>query len=183
MQDLSHEKLDVAIPALDRRDEIGLMAPAVQTFRPGLLEAKHLAEEKEADRTLRLHRQDAMDHHTAEFGGSVARVMSTLADAAERMRAAAARMTETAEQVEAQAAGTAQQADGSSRDLASVVAATEQLTASIGEITRQVATAAEVAQRAVGQSERTEGVMRSLTDAAERVSNVVHLIAGIAGQT
>jgi methyl-accepting chemotaxis protein len=77
-------------------------------------------------------------------------------------------------------AGAAQQVSGSIR---SVAAATEELDASIGEISRQVSQAAEVSHRAVGEAEVTSGSVRGLSQAADRIGEVGTLIAAIASQT
>ena len=68
-------------------------------------------------------------------------------------------------------------------DVHAVAAASEELAASIGEIGRQVATAASVAQDAVAQAQSTDLIMRELATAAEKIGEVVSLITAIAGQT
>jgi methyl-accepting chemotaxis protein len=65
----------------------------------------------------------------------------------------------------------------------SVASAVEQLTASVDEISRQVATAAEVARDAVRSAETGHATMRGLAEATARIGDVVRLISDIAGQT
>jgi methyl-accepting chemotaxis protein len=62
-------------------------------------------------------------------------------------------------------------------------AATEELSSSISEISHQVAQCTDIARRAVGESERTADSFRGLSEATERIGDVVRLIAGIADQT
>ena len=64
-----------------------------------------------------------------------------------------------------------------------VAAAAEQLTASIGEINRQVVQAARVSESAVADARRTDGVVRALADGARKINDVVGLITSIASQT
>jgi methyl-accepting chemotaxis protein len=61
--------------------------------------------------------------------------------------------------------------------------ATEEISASTGEISRQSRTSSDIAQDAVRQAESTDGRMTELLDAASRIGDVVNLITAIAGQT
>jgi methyl-accepting chemotaxis protein len=64
-----------------------------------------------------------------------------------------------------------------------VAAAAEQLTASISEISRQVAQSAQRSGQAVADAQRTDVIVRALAEAAEKIGHVVGLISNIAGQT
>ncbi len=57
------------------------------------------------------------------------------------------------------------------------------MSASIGEIGRQVEQSAAIAQRAVAEAEKTNGTVQGLAEAAEKIGAVVELITGIAEQT
>jgi methyl-accepting chemotaxis protein len=174
---------DVAIPATDRTDEIGDMARAVEIFKTNMIEAGRLAVEQEAARAARSRRQDAMDRHTQAFGTSVTGVMAALGNAAGNMRKAADVMTEAASAVHREASETAGGAGKSSADLTAVAAAVEQFTASVGEISRQVAVASEVATQAVQRAESSQNTIRGLADSTARIGDVVRLIDTIASQT
>ena len=63
------------------------------------------------------------------------------------------------------------------------VAATEELSESIQEIGRQATRGLSMAQSAVSDAGRTQKVIRSLDDAAERIGSVVGAISAIAAQT
>jgi methyl-accepting chemotaxis protein len=64
-----------------------------------------------------------------------------------------------------------------------VAAAAEELSASIGEISRQVAHSADLTSQAVRDAKRTDTTVRALSEAADRIGNVVGLITSIANQT
>jgi methyl-accepting chemotaxis protein len=183
MTKLAEGDKTVDVPARDNTDEIGDMARAVEVFKQNAIVAERLETEQEAARTARARRQDAMDRHTQEFGTTITGVMASLAGSAEGMRRASDAMSDAAKAVHDQAAGTAEGAAKSSQDLTAVAAAVEQLTASVEEISRQVATAADVARQAVGRAEASHGTMQSLSEATARIGDVVHLISDIAGQT
>jgi methyl-accepting chemotaxis protein len=174
---------EIDIPGADNRDEIGDMARAVNVFKVNMIEAERLAAEQEAARTARSRRQDAMDQHTQTFGNSVTGIMTALGNAAGNMRKAADIMTEAASAVHQEASETADGAGKSSADLTAVAAAVEEFTASVGEISRQVAVASEVASQAVQRAESSQATIRGLADSTARIGDVVRLIDSIAGQT
>ena len=66
------------------------------------------------------------------------------------------------------------------RDIAS---ATDELAASVMEIDRQVAQSNAIAEKAVGEAERTNAAVQELSEAAKRIGDVVRLITDIAEQT
>jgi methyl-accepting chemotaxis protein len=175
--------LEVPVPGAGRRDELGLLAGALETFRENGLKARRLEKEAQAERAARERRQAAMDRHTQEFGASISGVMSKLGGAAEDMRRAAEEMAQAAEHTRDGTTKTTAGAEVSAGNLAAVAAATEELTASVGEIARQVTQAADAARAAVSRAEATDATVRGLSEAAGQVGEVVRLIAGIAEQT
>ena len=66
------------------------------------------------------------------------------------------------------------------RDIAS---AADELAASVMEIDRQVAQSNAIADKAVGEAERTNAAVQELDEAAKRIGDVVSLITDIAEQT
>ena len=64
-----------------------------------------------------------------------------------------------------------------------MAAATEELAASIREISGQVTHASEVSRRAAEEGERAQGQIRGLSDAAGRIGDVARLIEDIAQRT
>jgi methyl-accepting chemotaxis protein len=64
-----------------------------------------------------------------------------------------------------------------------VAAATEELTASVGSITQQVARSAEIAAKAADEARRTNQVVEGLANGTQKIGEVVTLIQTIASQT
>ena len=183
MRQLATGNHGVVVTGADGRDEIADMARALNVFKANMIETERLSGEQEAARAARSRRQDAMDRHTQAFGSSVSGVMSALGTAAENMRGAANIMSESASAVHQQAAETAEGAGKSSADLTAVAAAAEQFTASVGEISRQVAVASAVAGQAVQRAEASQVTIRGLAKSTARIGDVVRLIENIAAQT
>lgn len=96
-------------------------------------------------------------------------VVSTVSSAATEMRASAEAMRATAEQGREKASG--------------VAAASDQLSASIGEISRQISRTQQITNEALAESGRSMNIVNGLADAAGKIGQVVNLINDIAEQT
>jgi methyl-accepting chemotaxis protein len=86
-------------------------------------------------------------------------------------------------QTSQQAVGAASAAEEASGNTQSVAAGSEELAASVGEISGQVNRALQVTGRAVEQAVTTSTVVAGLASAAQRIGEVVEMINSIAGQT
>ncbi|MEI6729844.1 MAG: methyl-accepting chemotaxis protein [Pseudomonadota bacterium] len=73
--------------------------------------------------------------------------------------------------------------DIASMNAQNVASASEELTASIGEISRQVSSSFSQVQNAYGETEQTGKSVGELNEAAKKVGNIVQLITAIASQT
>lgn len=87
------------------------------------------------------------------------------------------------EDVTVQATEAAATVERVSNDIQTVASGAEELSASVGEISQQVTHAAQIAGEAVGQTQRTKGIVASLSSQAAQIGEVVALIQGIAAQT
>ncbi len=114
---------------------------------------------------------------------SVAEAVDTSATQAGEVRSAAQRQAKTAHQAQGQlntAAAASRQALSGAE---TVAAATEELSASIAEIGRQVTEASSISQTATQETGRTNSIIQTLAGAADKIGQVVSLINNIAGQT
>src|SRR6185503_10372159 len=73
--------------------------------------------------------------------------------------------------------------EDASSNVQTVAAASEELSASIAEISRQVTNAATTASRAVDEARQTDATVQGLAETAGRIGDVVKLISDIASQT
>jgi methyl-accepting chemotaxis protein len=180
---LARRDYDFVIRQGRRGDEIGALSRSIDTLRLALQNGDRLAAEQQAAQSAKARRQAAIEQHTQDFGSSIAGVMASLAGSAEAMRQSAEAMSEASSVVHREAANTSSGAAKSSQDLAGVAAAVEQLNASVAEISRQLAGAATVAQQAVQRADSSHATMQGLSEATERIGDVVRLISDIASQT
>jgi methyl-accepting chemotaxis protein len=182
-QRLADGDLAFDIPALDRHDEIGRMAHALLVFRGNAQVARDLQGEADRVRATKDRRQEAMDRHTQEFGTATSGVMDSLEQSANTVRTTAQDLLATTQRTGETSDTTAQGAVSSARNLAAVAAATEQMSATIGEIGRQASRAAQAAHDAVTRVQTTDAKVAGMAEAAEQVGTVVRLINDIANRT
>ena len=169
MRELAAGNKAVAIPGLERSDEIGAMANAVEVFKQTAIEGERQAEaQRAADRAERA-RMETLTRLTAGFESKVGVVVAALSSASGEMQSQAASLSSSAEQTNHQSLA--------------VASAAEELAASISEITRQVTQSTKVCQTAVTGATQASTVIGGLANAAQRIGKVVQLINNIASQT
>ncbi len=174
----------VTIPALERRDEVGSMARALEVFRNGMIEAERMRGEQEALRQTAVAERQAMLASLADsFEASVRDVVHSVATAAASMEASASALSSTAVRTTQEVSSVAASSEQASLNVHAVAGATEELSVSIREISRQVSTSLEVATRAVNDAQATDGMMRELSASAQEINEVVSLIGRVADQT
>jgi methyl-accepting chemotaxis protein len=173
----------VAIPATEKKDEIGLMARAVLVFKENMIKAKELADKEAEAVKERVARAARVNDLTEKFNEDVTMVLKSVASASTQLQTTASSMTATAEETNSQAVAVAAATEEASTNVQTVSAAAEELTSSITEISRQVAQSADVARKAVAEADRTNATVRDLSVEATRIGDVVKLINEIASQT
>jgi methyl-accepting chemotaxis protein len=183
MRRLAERDMATEIVGLDRKDEIGAMAGAVQVFKDNMIKADQLAAEQAADHAAKEQRAARMEALVRGFEAKVANLVGLLASSATEMEATARSMSSTAGQTTQQAESVAGAAEEASSGVQTVAASAEELSSSISEITRQVAQSAKITEKAVADARRTDATVRALADGAQRIGQVVELIRSIAGQT
>jgi methyl-accepting chemotaxis protein len=183
MMVLADDRDVAAIPGLGERDEIGDMARTVEVFRENRSERIRMTEVMRQDALGRDRRQEAMDQHTEDFGRAIVGTMEMLSRASGDMSGSAESLRAAARTVGGQARDTAEIAAASSRNLATVAAAVEQMSGSAAEIARRVAEASAIARDAVARTVTTDAAMQSLTQTAGRIGAIASTIAQIASKT
>jgi methyl-accepting chemotaxis protein len=185
MKELAGGNFGVVLPGLDRKDEVGDMAQAVETFKVKAEEkAREEAEAKiKQDEVLARQRKAEMAKMADDFEGAVGRIVSAVSSASTQLEASAGTLTGTAERSQELTTMVAAASEEASTNVQSVASATEELSTSITEISRQVQESARMASNAVGQARGTTERVSELSKAASRIGDVVELINTIAGQT
>ncbi len=172
------------IPGIERRDEIGAMARALQVFKEGLQRNHDLEiEARQAEQRAAAERRQALHTVAHDFDGAFGKVLNTVGSAAEQIRTGAHILRDTAEKMRMQALDTADKAEQTSEVVGIVNTVSRTLTDSIGEIGARVSTSATAVLRAVGHARESDVAVKALSESSQRIGEIVDLINTIAGQT
>jgi methyl-accepting chemotaxis protein len=183
MSQLAAGDMSGAIPASERKDEIGAMAAAVQVFKDNMIKAERLSAEQAAENDVKMRRARVLDELTKSFESKVGELVSGLSKSSATMETTARSMSSTAAATDRQAGAVASASQQTTTNVQTVASATEELTSSITEISRQVAQSGQISTRAVENARRTGDIAQSLAAGAQKIGDVVTLIQTIAAQT
>jgi methyl-accepting chemotaxis protein len=185
MKELAGGNFGVVLPGLDRKDEVGDMAQAVETFKVKAEEkARAEAEAKtRQDQIAAQQRKADMIKLADDFESAVGEIVETVSSASTELEASASTLTSTAARAQQLTTMVATASEEASTNVQSVASATEEMASSITEISRQVQESARMAGEAVDQARKTNDRVSELSKAAARIGDVVELINTIAGQT
>ncbi len=189
-------------PGLERSDEMGRMAEAVEVFKQNMIDNDRLQnEQKEAEmraaeaekqaeedrrqneQRVEQEKRQAMLDLADDFEKNVGGVIQAVGSAAAQMKSSAEALSATAEETNAQSTAVAAASEQASSNVETVASATEELNSSIDEVGRQVTQSTKIAQGAVEEARKTNEEVQGLADAAQKIGEVVSLITDIASQT
>ncbi|CCD87746.1 putative methyl-accepting chemotaxis receptor/sensory transducer, signal peptide [Bradyrhizobium sp. ORS 285] len=166
-----------------RRDEIGALASALETFKRHALEKIDIEAQERKRSLAAVRRQKEVESLVASFEGVVRNSLSQLRSASEDMRTTSLDLTSVSNLSNDRARKAERASSDASLSVQTVASAAEQLNASITDISRQAALAAGIASRAVDQALTTDSTVQGLASSAGRIGEVVVLINNIASQT
>jgi methyl-accepting chemotaxis protein len=185
MKELAGGNFGVVLPGLERKDEVGDMAQAVETFKVKAEEKARAEAEARItqDQIAAKQRKADMVKLADQFEAAVGEIVETVSSASTELEASASTLTATAERAQKVTSTVATASEEASSNVQSVATATEELSSSVNEISRQVQESARIASEAVDQARATNDRVSELSKAAARIGDVVELINTIAGQT
>ena len=185
MRELAVGNFDVQLPGLERRDEVGQMAHAIQEFKiQAIAKAeRETSEREERNRELAMARRTELHNLAERFETAVGNIIEKVGSASSELESSAVILTKSSAATQQLSTVVAAASEETSSNVQSVAAATEQMATSISEIGRQVAESNKIATEAVGQAEKTDARIAELSLAAGRIGDVTQLITTIAEQT
>jgi len=157
---------------------------ATDQARKAEAEALRAGEEKRAaEQQAMLEKQAALRALSDEFEASVGRMVEAVSTQAQGMRQRAEQVSGVAGQAGTRSVAAAERAQQAMQNVQTVASATEELSASIGEIAQQVGQSSRIAGEAAERARGTDGTVQALAEAAQKIGDVVDLIQDIAEQT
>ncbi len=183
MAELAAGRLDISLPATGQRDELGAMARAVEIFRRSMIAARDLTDAQQRDWQEKAARAARLEALQSDFQRKAGGLVTILTGSSQQLKDTARALTGIADLTNRQAVAVSANAEQSTGNVQMVAVATEQLSASVNEIRRQVEHSAEIAAKAVGDTKQTDTTVEALSQSAGRIGEVIGLISEIASQT
>jgi methyl-accepting chemotaxis protein len=185
LNELGSGNFDVALPGLERGDELGAMARSIVQFK--VKAAERLRDEAAGEDEKRRVAEDVKRRALQEMANTVERethaAVGEVSAGTERMAGNAVQMSATAVLLGRNSSSVAAAAEEALANARSVAASSTHLSASISEIASQVASSKELTSDAVSATANAQNTIARLSDAATRVGTVTNLINEIAAQT
>ncbi len=166
--------VDIAEAA--RRDEIGTMAKALESFRA-------IREKSDREEQAKMKRAHRLEELMAGFGEGIGNILSALVETTAGLDRAAEEMARTARDTRGNATEIAGSAEQATANVQAMAAAVHELSASVAEIAGQADRSSRIAGSAVEDAGEARRVAAELADAAERIGEVLGMISSITEQT
>ena len=166
-----------------RGDEIGTLARTTTSFQAKLEGMAVLTREKEELRNVQLARSTRVETALQRLQSELGHALEQLTGDSASLGLGSVTLTRLASATSKSAADVVQFAACASTTAQAVAAATEEMSASIGEVGNRITLGARTAESVMAEAVRTRQVVGDLTDASRRVGDVVGLIRSIADQT
>ncbi|WP_417829283.1 methyl-accepting chemotaxis protein [Thalassospira sp.] len=184
MQSLVDGELDVNIPGLERKDEIGEMASSVEIFKENAKRVAQLDREREQERErAEASRRDAMAALAGRFEQTVMGVVDGVSGASVEMQEVAQTMVAAVQQNEAGSQAVVAAVEQANHSVETVASAAEELAVSIRDISARVNETSNITANASTEATRVNEMVQGLDVSAQKVGEVVQIIQAIAEQT
>ncbi|NVK17898.1 MAG: HAMP domain-containing protein [Methylocystaceae bacterium] len=184
METLSDGDLDITVPGLDRKDELGQMAESVEVFKQSAIENRRLTQEQaEQEGKAQQERMHTMMKMADELEGRVTGSMKEISAILVELEGMATEMSAAADQTSVQSQAVCSAAEESTANMEAVSASGAQLSASINEISQKVTESSDISAEAVKEAKETTQRISALASEVGQIDEIVKLITGIAEQT
>ncbi len=183
MRKLAEGDTSVELKDTDRKDEIGEMSRAVAIFRDNMIERGRLEATSRGDRQARERRARRVEELMTTFRSSVQEALGSVGKDSERMEMTARSLTDTATEADRQALAASSASQQTASNVQTVASAADELAASVNEIGRLIESANDHVRRATEMTQVGTKRIQDLSQAAQKIGEVVGLIQEIAAQT
>jgi methyl-accepting chemotaxis protein len=181
---LAEGRTDVEVAHADRRDEIGAIARTVSVFKNNRIERRQLeAERINAEKLAIEQRKSELNQFVENFRAKIGGIIEQVLKSSGQFEKDAQQLSVTAHSTAEMSGQSADASRQASEHVRSAATASNELSKSIVEISRQVQDSNGVATDAVKQANATDERMAELSAAGDRIGDVVKLITSIAEQT
>jgi methyl-accepting chemotaxis protein len=174
---------NIRVPHIERADEIGALARAIQIFQEAMERNRKLNAQVSLDSKSREERARHIETSAEQFQAAIGAVLRAVTDNASNMRNTAQSITRATSDANGRAVAAAGATEQASSNVSTVASAAEELSASVQEIGRQVRQSASAVEQTGQRTEKSITEIESLAAATQRIDGVLTLIQAIAEQT
>ncbi|MBI1275920.1 HAMP domain-containing protein [bacterium] len=182
MRRLEQGEKDFEVPNLDRQDEIGDIARALESFRNTAINADRIADEQRHESTRREKRQRRVEEAIQDFQRKAEEAIGTVSSAAEQLSGTAEEMAGSVEATTRRSGRAADLSDEANNNVQAVAAAAEEMSASVREIASQVTQSMQAVEQAVASTGAADSAAKTLAEASQAIGDIVQMIQDIANQ-
>lgn len=182
-EELRQRNWNITVAGTDREDEIGLMAKSLEIFRVSGIEADEMKEQQEKENEIKIQRTNRIEQLVNNFEKEIQLLMNDLGSVANEMQATSVKLNQVVEETNTQTSAASAMAEAAGTNVQNVASATEELTISINEISRQLQAANSNSLQAEETVNEAVGYIKNLEESASQISGIISLITDIAEQT
>jgi methyl-accepting chemotaxis protein len=183
-QQIAQGQFDVAIDGLQRADEVGIMASAVQVFRDNSIALRVAQQQRlQTAEQVAAEKRAVLDGLAQKFESKVLSVAAALAFSATQLDVSARSVSGAADDSGSSAHEAAVVAEDTNATAATVSAAIDELSTAMADITAQLANASGVVSEATRRADLAVANSDELVASVCEIDKVASIINAIANQT
>lgn len=178
--ELANGNREVEVPELDRDDEFGEIARGLEVVKKAARKFDRIRGESDEEHQRQSERLREL---ADKFEKTIGEVVGGVASASSQLQITASTMASAAEQSSLQTSEVSSSLGEASAGVTAAAAASDEFAMSIGEISRQASTSAELARKASDAASGADKTISELSDSALQVGKIVEMISNIAQRT
>jgi methyl-accepting chemotaxis protein len=183
MNEICNGNLDIEVPVVKQKDEIGHIAKYIAIFYAGLISKKRLEKDQEELKIqTEKEKKEAMANLANDFESQIQSLINNITEYASNLHHNSALVGTAIDASLAQSGKVSVASEQASSNVETVAAAAEEMMASIKDIASQVSNSNAVVMETVNKTESADGVVSSLSTASNEIGAIVQLIKDIAEQ-
>lgn len=183
MRDLTENRLEIDVPYLKTRDQLGSMARKVQIFKENAINLRKLQSEQASLREkAESDRKELLGGMADTMDESVNMIAGKLNDSANALDKSSRTVADASRTVAQKMQDLYSIATQTSSNVGSVASSAQELSASIEEISRQVSRSSNITREAVSKAGKANHTIQGLAEGAQKIGDVIELVRNIAAQ-
>ena len=183
MSRLADGNTEINVPGMERKDEIGQIARAVEVFRLNAIEKNKSDASEKLAQQKKDENQAVMEKLVENFSSNIEEIVNIISTAAGELDATAVSMTGIATETNKRSSAVSLASEETAANVHTVASASNRMSCSITSINQQINQAATASFQAVRDVEKASVEMEALTATADKIGDVIKIISEIADQT